>query len=175
MSKPVLHTIVLCLLMLCPLYVWADRKGETQNIDAMYSAGTLTISPNNLTGTTDFVTYTCSGTSAAFGVSSTKVAILLPKSGSTVTTSRISNLVGLEIVHNPYAACSYIKVYVSVDNSNWTLVTTEDSYKTGYIDIPSFARDNYYVKITSTTTSAFAVRSIIYYTEDCNCFRYVPE
>jgi len=124
------------------------------------------------------VTYTCSGSdNTKFGyypsILSGYISILLPDNGSTVTTTKISDLVGLQIIHDPYAICENVQVYISLDSAKWELVSVEGTHKTGSIDIPTFMHDSYYVKITNTTTSIFAIRSISYFMEKCNCFRYV--
>ena len=166
--------------MLCPLGVWAQRTGTEQEFHDMADKGTLTFAGNNKIGITDFVTYTCSGhKDAVFGLYPPlpsiggKVSIILPKNG-TVTTTKISDLVGLLIIHDPYSKCENVDVYISLDSAKWELVSVEGTHKTGSIDIPIFMHDSYYVKITNTTTSTFAIRSISYFMEKCNCFRYVP-
>jgi len=166
--------------MLCPLGVWAQRTGTEQEFHDMADKGTLTFAGNNKIGITDFVTYTCSGhKDAVFGLYPPlpsiggKVSIILPKNG-TVTTTKISDLVGLLIIHDPYSKCENVDVYISLDSAKWELVSVEGTHKTGSIDIPTFMHDSYYVKITNTTTSTFAIRSISYFMEKCNCFRYVP-
>ncbi len=175
MKRTILHSIALCLLMLCPLCANAQRWSEEQEFHEI-SGNELTYTDKNKTGITDFVRYTCSGSDdTKFGQSpiSSKISILLPKAGSTVTTTKISDLVGLQIFHDPYAICKNVQVYISLDSTKWELVSVESTYKTGSIDIPTFMHDSYYVKITNTTASTFAIRSISYFMEKCNCFRYV--
>lgn len=167
--------ITLCLLTLCPLCANAQRWSEEQEFHKISGKG-LTYTDNNKTGITDFVRYSCSNhTGTQFGPSSisSKISILLPKAGSTVTTTKISDLVGLQIIHDPYSKCENVDVYISLDSAKWELVSVEGTHKTGSIDIPTFMHDSYYVKITNTTTSTFAIRSISYFMEKCNCFRYV--
>ena len=175
MTKSFIHSVAVCLLMLFPLCANAQRWDEEQVFHRMSSSDSLTFSPDNRTGTTEFVTYSCSGTGAEFRLYSSFVSIFLPKNGSTVSTTKIADLVGLKINHTPVSKCTNIKVYVSLDNTRWFLVSEEDTYKSGMIDIPVIAHDSYYVKITNTANSDFAIRSITYYMEKCNCFRYVPE
>ena len=172
--------ITLCLLTLCPLCANAQKWGKVQEFQDMADKGTLTFAGYNKIGITDFVTYTCSGhKDAAFGLYPPlpsiggKVSIILPKNG-TVTTTKISDLVGLQIFHDPYSKCENVDVYISLDSAKWELVSVESTYQKGSIDIPSIMHDSYYVKITNTTTSTFAIRSISYFMEKCNCFRYVP-
>ena len=165
--------ITLCLLTLCPLCANAQRWGKVQEFQEI-PGDSISYTNNNKKCITDFVTYTCSDhTGTMFGLSSSKIAILLPKAGSTVTTTKISDLVGLQIIHDPYSKCENVDVYISLDSAKWELVSVESTYKTGSIDIPTFMHDSYYVKITNTTTSTFAIRSITYFMEKCNCFRYV--
>lgn len=166
--------ITLCLLTLCPLCANAQRWGKVQEFQEI-PGDSISYTNKNKKCITDFVTYTCSDhTGTQFGLSSSKIAILLPTAGSTVTTTKISDLVGLQIIHDPYAICKNVDVYISLDSAKWELVSVEGTHKTGSIDIPTFMHDSYYVKITNTTTSTFAIRSISYFMEKCNCFRYVP-
>lgn len=165
--------ITLCLLTLCPLCANAQRWSEEQEFQKI-PGDSISYTNNNKKCITDFVTYTCSGSDdTKFGLSSSKIAILLPKAESTVTTTKISDLVGLQIVHDPYAICENVQVYISLDSIAWELVSDESTYQKGSIDIPTFMHDSYYVKITNTTASTFAIRSISYFMEKCNCFRYV--
>ncbi len=170
--------ITLCLLTLCPLCANAQRWSEEQEFHKI-SGKELTYSPDNRVGTTDFVTYTCSGhKDAVFGLYPPlpsiggKVSIILPKNG-TVTTTKISDLVGLQITHDPYSKCENVQVYISQDSAKWELVSVESTYQKGSIDIPSIMHDSYYVKITNTYTPTVAIRTITYFMEKCNCFRYV--
>ena len=168
--------------MLCPLGVWAQRTGTEQEFHVMAGNGTLTFAgDDNKIGITDFVTYTCSGhKDAVFGLYPPfpsiggKVSIILPKNG-TVTTTKIADLVGLSITHRPATKCTDVQVSISMDSINWIVVSTPESYYFGAIDIPNFVHDSYYVKITNTTKTDFAIRMITYYTDNCNCFRYVAE
>ena len=165
--------ITLCLLTLCPLCANAQRWSEEQEFQEI-PGDSISYTNKNKKCITDFVTYTCSDhTGTQFGLSSGKIAILLPTAGSTVTTTKISDLVGLQIIHDPYSKCENVDVYISLDSAKWELVSVEGTHKTGSIDIPTFMHDSYYVKITNTTTSTFAIRSISYFMEKCNCFRYV--
>ena len=167
--------ITLCLLTLCPLCANAQRWSEEQEFHKI-PGDSISYTNNNKKCITDFVTYTCSGSDdTKFGPSSisSKISILLPKAGSTVTTTKISDLVGLQIIHDPYSKCENVQVYISLDSAKWELVSAEGTHKTGSIDIPTFMHDSYYVKITNTTASTFAIRSISYFMEKCNCFRYV--
>ena len=175
MKRTIFHSIALCLLMLSPLCADAQRWRVVQDFHPM-SKDSLSFSPDNRVGTTDFVTYTCSGPKETlFGFSNSKlISILLPKNGSTVTTTKIADLVGLQIFHEPASGCESVKVYISLDSTAWELVSLPDTYTYSSIDIPSIMHDSYYVKITNTANSTFSIRSITYFMEKCNCFRYVP-
>lgn len=172
--------ITLCLLTLCPLCANAQRWGKVQEFQEI-PGDSISYTNKNKKCITDFVTYTCSGhKDAVFGLYPPlpsiggKVSIILPKNG-TVTTTKISDLVGLQIFHNPYdAECEDVKVYISLDSIAWELVSVESTYQKGSIDIPSIMHDSYYVKIINTYTPTVAIRSITYFMEKCNCFRYVP-
>ena len=163
--------------MLCPLGVWAQRTGTEQKFHEMAREGTLTFAGDNKIGITDFVTYTCSNDAdTKFAVNDSKISICLPKAGSSVTTTKIADLVGLRINHMPATKCTNVQVSISMDSINWIVVSTPETYQTSAIDIPNFVHDSYYVKITNTKTKTdFAIRMITYYTDNCNCFRYVAE
>ena len=177
MKRTILHSIALCMLMLSPLCANAQRWGKVQEFQKI-PGDSISYTNKNKKCITDFVTYTCSGSDDTKfwyypSIYSGNISILLPDSGSTVTTTKISDLVGLQIIHEPTSKCENVQVYISLDSAKWELVSVEGTHKAGSIDIPTFMHDSYYVKITNTTASTFAIRSISYFMEKCNCFRYV--
>jgi len=178
MKRTNLHTIVLCMLILCSLSAHAERTYKEHTFHGMPSPAEITYAADYLSAVTELTTYTCSGPAGTnFGraAGDKKIAILLPKSGSTVTTTKIDDLVGLYIRNNPSQTCTNIEVSVSLDSINWIVVSTSGTHQSGFIDIPNIIHDSYYVRIMNTTNTAAEIRSIKYYFDDCNCFRYVSE
>ena len=178
MKRRILIITTLCLLC---AGIRAESITTTQDFSSMASLGTLTFTLSNTVGTTDFVTYTCSGTNAEFGadhVYRTKISIRLPKNGSTVTTSRIDEL--KEILIKFYPSGEYrpnLRVQLSRDGETWGDPLTGDKIdytSTGDITV-TIPRNNYYVRIrNNSSTKEVSIVSITYYQDHCNCFTYEP-
>ena len=154
----------------------------TQNLNTMYGNGTLTISDDLKTGTTEFVTYTCSG-AAEFGyetfnpAGSRRIAIIINKDG-VVTTTAIQNLRDIYIIHYPAdKTCTNIDVYLSNDNSTWTKLNpeTDDIYYRNGVIKAYFPKGDYYLKFVNTTKTTVAMLQIQYTIQNCNCFKYKEE
>lgn len=176
MKRRILIITTLCLLC---AGIRAESITTTQDFSSMASLGTLTFTLSNTVGTTDFVTYTCSGTNAEFGadhVYRTKISIRLPKNGSTVTTSRIDEL--KEILIKFYPSNEYrpnLRVQLSRDGETWgdPLTGDEIDYTDGTVSV-TIPRNNYYVRIRNSSTKDVSIVSITYYQDHCNCFVYEP-
>lgn len=145
-----------------------------QNFQSMTSAGDLTFSNSNKTGTTDFVTYNCSGGKAKFayytGVTPNVLGIYLQNSGAIVTTDVINDLDSLRISYLPSEEKT-IKVYISTDNgSSWVEQTVHDELD-GLKSVQFPSVGNYMLKI-ARDNSDFYIDQITYFTSPpCNCLR----
>ncbi len=140
----------------------------------MNGAGTITFTSGNKVGTTDFVTYTCSGTNAEFaGYGVQGVCLCLPKSTSTVTTSLISNFKHLQFNYFPSANyLSTMIISISEDGSSWTDITSSATGIKGVVNLDMPTPGSYYLKIQNTySTNSFYISQIQYTTESCNCFK----
>ena len=171
--------VLLYLLSLSPVLCRAERLSVTHDFSTMSSGESpaLVCTLSNTVGTTDFVTYTCSGTDAKFGgaFDYSGLAINLPAKNAKVTTTEISELV--EIILSCYAAPKTdIKVSVSEDNgSSWTLLTEGVTIDGGGSSIRVvLPRGDYCVRILNNTATNFSIKQIIWYRDHCNCFKYVP-
>ena len=180
MKRRILFFITLCLLGAVSR---AEVITTAQNLQSMSDLGTLTFSSYNKVGTTELVTYTCSGTGAEFGLDHVKpagkkvISIRLPNSGSTVTTSQIKELKEFSILYYPSNVNrTNLIIQLSRDGKTWGDPITGDNivYSTGSINV-TIPRNNYYVRISNNTTSKDAsIFCITYYQDHCNCFVYEP-
>lgn len=164
---------VLCLFVLCSVIGRAENLVTTEDFNVMTGAGTIAFSSGNKVGTTDFVTYTCSGTSAEFGVYKGVIFLCLPKNGSTVTTSQIGNFKHLDFYYDSSVNClSTMKISISEDGSTWTDITASATGIKGVVNVDMPTPGSYYLKIQNTySTNSFYISQIQYTTESCNCFK----
>ena len=165
---------VLCLFILSSVIGRAADLVTTEDFNAMTGAGTIAYSSANKVGTTDFVTYTCSGTSAEFGVYKGVIFLCLPKNGSTVTTSLISNFKHLDFYYDSSVNClSTMRISISEDGSSWTDITASATgIIKGVVNVDMPTQGSYYLKIQNTNgTYPFYISQIQYTTESCNCFK----
>ena len=165
---------VLCLFILSSVIGRAEDLVTTEDFNVMTGAGTIAYSSANKVGTTDFVTYTCSGTSAEFaGYGVQGVCLCLPKNVSTVTTSLISNFKHLQFNYFPSANyLSTMIISISEDGSSWTDITSSATGNKGLVNVDMPTPGSYYLKIQNTNgTYPFYISQIQYTTESCNCFK----
>ena len=149
-----------------------------QNFDDMYRIyKTLVTTNSDKIGTTDFVTYTCSG-DAKFSMDGTKtdwnVAIFLDKSGAQVTTTQIQNLDSLWICYAPVANKA-ITVKISTDSVSWEEVEAVHKINGAkHVKMPRVG--DYYVRIIRSDD--VYIKQIDYICIDLsgcpNCFLYKP-
>ena len=179
--KRILVPIVLWfVLALFPSLLRAETIYTPQNFQTMTSQKKLKFnSPTNTIGTTDFVTYSCSGTNAKFAQYGGVITIQLPTNGSTVTTTKINELTEFVVSFTSNSPAERnLKVRVSKDSINWSNpLSTTDSivYTTGSFHV-TLPRNNYYIRIYNTTGTYPSYLTSIDYTQDhCNCFIYRPE
>ena len=150
------------------------------DFNAMYGT-TLQVTNAGLTGTTDLLTYTCSG-SAIFTletfnpVGSRKVCIDMPNASSVFTTSAVEGLTQIHFSHYPNSKCENIKVYVSTDGTSWGEPLSGDAieYQKGGIwaNVP---RGTYYIKVANTTATHVSIIQIDYSISPCYCLQVVSE
>ncbi len=171
--------IVLLTMLLSPAIGRAEKQPVTHDFNSDAADLTkLRFSNSNLTGTTPLLTYTCTG-GAVFGLdlinpsASKKIAINLPSSGSTVTTTAADSLVVIDIYHFPTSKCKNIKIQLSRDSVHWT-----DYMDADYMDGEIWLRTipgKYHIRITNTTSTKVSIREIRYSFDGCDCFLYIPE
>lgn len=169
-----IRRLAFVLLALCPVWVLAEETVTTQNFDAMAKAGTLTFTNSNKTGTTDFVTYTCSGHNNikfAYNISADTYYLYVDGSSSAiVTTTAIADLKKVAIGYDP-GSVTNMTFYYSTDNSNWVEVTADGASSGGNRIYIMPASGTYYLKLKRGSTS-FNLLSVTYTTEpSCNCLR----
>ena len=184
MKKQLITTFVL--LALCPAFSRAETI--VQAFHAMFTAvpqQLQTVSPYTV-GTTDFVTYTCSGTGTQFGMYNSLISVCLKNStGAMVTSPAINDLDSIYFMYDPLNTSTYtneykeIKVYISENNEDWTEVSVRQVNK-GASSVKFPSTGNYFVKFRNPTSSPVYLLGIHYITNptpvsSCNCLRVVSE
>lgn len=171
--------IVLLTMLLSPAIGRAEKQPVTHDFNSDAADPTkLRFSNSYLTGTTPLLTYTCTG-GAVFGLdlinpsASKKIAINLPSSGSTVTTTAADSIAVIDIFHFPTSKCKNIKIQLSRDSVHWTDYMDAE-YKNGEIWLRTIP-GKYHIRITNTTSTKVSIREIRYSFDGCDCFLYIPE
>ena len=157
----------------------AESVAITHDFNDMASKSELTF-PNRpgsyAVGETDLVTYTGSDGGTFDLDGSSRFIISLPNQNSAMQTSpAIENLVKVQLTHTyKLEPPTWIKVYLSEDNSNWTDVSSSAVYGTSDIDVTLPAKGNYYIKVENTKGSKRVdFRSWVFFYEPCHCLRVV--
>lgn len=159
---------------LCSLLLAATAlAGEivtTQNFNDLTLAGDLKFSNSNKTGTTDFVTYTCSGGTAKFNTYGTGslIHICLTGSEAMVTTSAIEDL--KKVAFRYTGSISGLKFEYLPEGGTWTVLAADASSISGmqvYV-LPSTGK----YQLRLTRGADLYIPSVVYTTaEPCNCLR----
>ena len=172
MKRNITNAIIVCLILLSPALSRAEEYVHT--FQDMYGS-TLTVSKDNKTGTTDVVTYTCSGGSAKFYAdasnSNRQIAIFMEGSGAQVVTSPVID--ALDSIHITYLPAAYRSVLVSIstDGLSWTDVEVKSpSGGVKHVQLPE--KGPYQVRIKRDNAN-FYVTQIKYITKPCHCLKVV--
>lgn len=153
----------------------AERIGILHNFHKMSSdTSEMKLTDSNHKAWTKLLTYTCTG-DAVFGANAGVICLNLPKNGSQFVTSKVEDSYGFLVIHDPAAAKTNVKVYVSPDSVTWKQATGDsiDYKSTGAIDV-KLPRGDYYFKVRNTKGSnPVYIRSITHFVDNCpNCFDY---
>ena len=179
-----LYGLILVLLVLSSVICRAEDSICVHDIDSMYRKGTLVTADPYKVGTTDFVTYTCYGTNAKFGVIGGKIALQLLDRNDTVVLSRITNLKQVQVLYTAATSSpDYLgvdpsmQIKVSEDGLTWTdlssSATATHSKGNATISLPD--PGDYYISIKNTKNSKpIYIRTFEYKTQHCNCYQYQP-
>lgn len=182
--KTHIRYILICLFSLSPIISGAETRTITHDFDKMYYEDkTLNVTNFNKTGTTDLVTYTCTGSKAEIFLDlfnpdgRKKIAINLEEYGNYVTTTAVTNLQRVEISCNSQKEKSFIKVLISTDGINWR---DPDNIDYSSMITATFAAGDYYVKILNNASrNKVSILEIDYIYIDLSgcpgCFIYKPE
>lgn len=158
-----IHSVIL-LLALSVAVSSVEAGGVTHDFN---TAGTVTFSNNNKTGTTSLLTYQCNG-SAVFDSRQSTTCLKMTNSSSEVVSDRpIPNLSGLQVYYYPKSKNTNIQVYLSKDGVHWGNPLSGTYYTTG-IDL-TFPQSDYYVRLTNTTATTVWIEVIKYTWGDCDC------
>ena len=174
MKRNIANAIIVCLILLSPALSRAEEY--VHNFQSMYGT-TLSVTNGNKTGTTDLVTYTCSGGSAQFSADLSKsggnIAIFMEGSGAQVVTSPvIDELDSIRFTYLPASSLT-IKVAISTDGSSWTDIEVLNPVNGVKHVIPP-VKGPYMVRIKRYDTN-FYITEIEYITKACHCLRVVND
>lgn len=175
MKRNIANAIIVCLILLSPALSRAEEY--VHNFQSMTSASEIAYSNSNKTGTTDLVTYTCSGGSAVFSADNSKsggkIAVFMEGSGAQVVTSPvIDELDSLRISYLPDLSRT-VQVSISTDGSSWTDVEVL-SPVSGVKQVKLPAKGPYQVRIKRYDKD-FYITEIKYITKACHCLRVVND
>ena len=175
MKRNIANAIIVCLILLSPALSRAEEY--VHNFQSMTSASEIAYSNSNKTGTTDLVTYTCSGGSAVFSADLSKsggnIAIFMEGSGAQVVTSPvIDELDSIRFTYLPASSLT-IKVAISTDGSSWTDIEVLNPVNGVKHVIPP-VKGPYMVRIKRYDTN-FYITEIEYITKSCHCLRVVND
>ena len=180
-----LYGLILVLLVLSSVICRAeDYSICVHDIDSMYRKGTLVTADPYKVGTTGFVTYTCYGTNAKFGMIGGKIALQLPDRNDSVVLSRITNLKRVQLLYTDKAGSSpdylsgivpTMQIKVSEDSLTWTDLSSSATHSKGNATISLPDPGDYYISIKNTGSSKpLYIRVMNYKTQHCNCYQYQP-
>lgn len=182
--KSHLRYVLVCLFTLSSAFCRVESKKVPQNFNDMFYAvpQTLEVKNSNETGTTDFVTYTCSG-GADFNLDTYKtngeIAIFLETSDAQVVTTQIQNLDSISITFTPtWSDKDHEMFYVAIsdDGISWKNLSTKYfNNTTRTVKFPQAG--SYYVRIKRKSTNVYLRKIDYIYLDlsDCpNCFIYKP-
>ncbi|MBQ3717687.1 MAG: hypothetical protein II901_04805 [Paludibacteraceae bacterium] len=157
---------------------YAEGVVTSQNFHEMYNNGSLVVTNSNKTGTTDFVTYTCSGGTAKFysdlSLTLGEICIFMTGSGAKVTTTTINDLDSICIQYQPNAEYVDIKVSTSDDEGSTWVVRTVVQKDAGISTVKMPSVGNYMIKIEKPSSTPYYIQQINYVTAPpCNCLRVI--
>lgn len=180
-----LYGLILVLLVLSSVICRAEDSICVHDIDSMYRKGTLVTANPYKVGTTGFVTYTCYGTNAKFGMIGGKIALQLPDRNDSVVLSRITNLKRVQLLYTDKAGSSpdylsgivpTMQIKVSEDSLTWTDLSSSATHSKGNATISLPDPGDYFISIKNTGSSKqpIYIRVMNYTTQHCNCYQYQP-
>lgn len=157
-----------------------ERIKVTENFHTLWNEGmgslVLTDSKN---ATTDFTTYTCSGsTKAKFFRDSSKTSnnlcAFLEESGAQVMTSEIESLDSLVIKYYPATDLEfYVDISPTGVDGTWTRQTVQQ-LPNAKCAVKLSTQGNFFVRIVRRNTNVY-IREIEYHMVRCACFPYTAE
>ena len=178
--KTYIRYTLLCLFALSSALCGAEVTCWSQNLHKMYNASPRTLKVEGSVGTTDSVTYTCSGGAkfSYYGGTPGELAIYLDATSAQVTTTRIQNLDHIIVTYLPASDANPPKVAIStngvdgwIDLTPVRISTTSKEY-----NVPSVG--DYYVRIKRNGADRY-IKVLEYCCLDLsgcpNCFLYKPE
>ena len=177
------YGLILALLVLSSVICRAEDSICTQAISTMIGDGTMVIKGSNKIGETDFVTYTCRGSSnAKFWLIGTRTyALMLPNNGDSVVTSRITNLKQVQILYTDdksnrpdYVGNSSMQIKVSEDSVVWADLSSSAIRYGGDATVLLPNPGDYYISVKNTKGNQIYIRTFEYTIQHCNCYQYHP-
>lgn len=176
--------LILSLLLLSSATCGAGTSSVVQNFNTMYNASPkqLTVTNSNQTGTTDFVTYTCSSGAEFFKEAATtgnNLAIYIEANAEQVVTTQIAGLDSLTIRYyypSGQGTNDMTVSYSTTGSAPWTSVATK-YISAGVRSVKLPATGDYYIKINGKSSKKVYIYELeyTYILSNCpNCFIYQP-
>ena len=185
--KTVIRFLLVCLIALSPVLGRAESGYIEHDFNEMFNASPKKLTVDGSVGTTDFVTYTCSGGAKFFyygpaGSQELAIFLVYGKAGTPqVEISQIQNLDSISINFTPKWENNYnevlnFEIYDAEKNEWKNLLTNYQTSTQRTLKLPKVG--DYRLRISRKSTDIY-IRSIEYFcrtTPDCpNCFVYTPE
>ena len=176
MKRLFIKATMICMIALSPLLLRAETI--VHNFQNLVNASQISFSGSNKIGTTDLVTYTCSGGTAQFTANSTsgsKIAAFLTNNNNAqmVITPAISDLDSLRISYRPLEDRTILVAISDDGGSSWTNVSV-DAPINGVRQVKLPAKGDYCVRIKRSGDD-FCITEIKYITAPCHCLKVVEE
>ena len=179
--KTYLRYTLLCLFALSSALCGAKVTCWSQNLHKMYNASPKTLEVKGSVGTTDSVTYTCSGGAkfSYYGGTPGELAIYLDATSAQVVTTLIKNLTQIIVTYLLDSGTNPPKVAISTNGvDGWINLSPQPYTPTAKIyAMPSVG--DYYVRIKRNGTTNTYIKVLEYCCLDLsgcpNCFLYKPE
>lgn len=178
--KTYIRYTLLCLFALSSALCGAEVTCWSQNLHKMYNASPRTLKVEGSVGTTDSVTYTCSGGAkfSYYGGTPGELAIYLDATSAQVTTTRIQNLDHIIVTYLPASDANPPKVAISTNGVDGWIDLTPVRISTTSKEYHMPSVGDYYVRIKRNGANTY-IKVLEYCCLDLsgcpNCFLYKPE
>lgn len=165
-----------CLCALLGGFVSTAQAEEIQHDFSTFGlSGSLIKTMTSTTASTDLVNYTCYK-KATFTSSGGYIVLQMNSSNDSITTDKvIEDWYRIQLSYSSAKTLtgSDIGIYIREANGAWEEVSAGVKYTSLTIDAELPYKGDFFLKIRNKKSTAFDIRRITYYVENCNCFKLV--